>query len=548
MIDKALAKIFGTRHEREIKKLRPIVAAINDLEPEMEELSNEDLAAQTVLFREQLAQGATLDDLLIPAFATVREAGRRFLNMRHFDVQLIGGVVLHRGKVAEMKTGEGKTLVATLPVYLNALAGKGVHVVTVNDYLAQRDSEWMGKIYKGLGMSVGVIVHDLDDNERRASYNCDITYGTNNEYGFDYLRDNMKFRISDCVQREHYFGIVDEVDSILIDEARTPLIISGPSEESTDKYYKINRIIPKLVRGEVIEGREPGEKYTTGDYTIDEKHKSAALTEEGVAKVEKLLGLANLYDPTNIEFNHHVQQSLRAHVLYQRDREYVVRDGDEGPEVLIVDEFTGRLMPGRRWSDGLHQAVEAKEGVKIQRENQTLATITFQNYFRMYKKLAGMTGTADTEAAEFDKIYKLEVTVIPTNRVLRRQEFSDVVYRTEEEKFRNAAKEIKELNDKGQPVLVGTISVEKSEKLSGILKKMGVKHEVLNAKNHEREASIVAQAGRKGAVTVSTNMAGRGTDILLGGNPEFMTKDACLKEKVAERLSADEAQYVADEH
>ena len=548
IVDAVLAKIFGTKTEREIKGMLPTVSAINELEPAMRALSDIDLAAKTIEFKEKLAQGATLDDLLLEAFAVVREAGRRFLNMRHFDVQLIGGMVLHKGKISEMKTGEGKTLVATLPCYLNALEGKGVHVVTVNDYLAKRDSEWMGRLYKALGMRVGVIVHDLDDQERKDAYNSEITYGTNNEFGFDYLRDNMKFRLEDCVQRAHHYAIVDEVDSILIDEARTPLIISGPSEESTDKYYKINRIIPRLVRGEVIEGREPGEKYTTGDYTIDEKHKTAALTEEGVLKVEKLLGLGNLYDATNIEYNHHVQQALRAHVLYQRDREYVVKDGDEGPEVVIVDEFTGRLMPGRRWSDGLHQAVEAKEGVKIQRENQTLATITFQNYFRMYKKLAGMTGTAETEAAEFQKIYNLDVTVIPTNRPLIRIENQDVVYRTEEEKFRNAAKEIKEFNAKGQPVLVGTISVEKSEKLSGILKRMGVRHEVLNAKNHEREASIVAQAGRKGAVTVSTNMAGRGTDILLGGNPEFMTKDACLKQKIAERLSADEVQYVADEH
>jgi preprotein translocase subunit SecA len=548
IVDTILAKIFGTKTEREIKGMLPVVAAINDLEPQFRQLSDIDLAAKTIEFKERIAQGAAIDDLLIEAFAVVREAGRRFLNMRHFDVQLIGGMVLHHGKIAEMKTGEGKTLVATLPCYLNALDGKGVHVVTVNDYLAKRDSEWMGRIYKALGMRVGVIVHDLDDQERKDAYGSDITYGTNNEFGFDYLRDNMKFRIDDCVQRPFNYGIVDEVDSILIDEARTPLIISGPSEESTDKYYKINRIIPKLIRGEVIEGREPGEKYTTGDYTIDEKHKSSALTEEGVLKVEKLLGVGNLYDPANIEYNHHVQQALRAHVLYQRDRDYVVKDGDEGPEVIIVDEFTGRLMPGRRWSDGLHQAVEAKENVKIQRENQTLATITFQNYFRMYKKLAGMTGTAETEAAEFQKIYNLDVTVIPTNRPLIRKENQDMVYRTEVEKFRNAAKEIMEFNKRGQPVLVGTISVEKSERLSAILKRMGVKHEVLNAKNHEREASIVAQAGRKNAVTVSTNMAGRGTDILLGGNPEFMTKDACLKDKVAERLSEDEAQYVADEH
>src|SRR5580698_807950 len=526
MIDKALAKIFGTKHEREIKKMRPIIAAIDDLEPQMQALSNEDLAAQTVKFREQLAQGATLDDLMIPAFATVREAGRRILNMRHFDVQLIGGTVLHRGKIAEMKTGEGKTLVATLPVYLNALAGKGVHVVTVNDYLARRDSDWMGRIYKSLGMTVGVIVHDLDDEERRQSYLSDITYGTNNEYGFDYLRDNMKFRIADCAQRGHNFAIVDEVDSILIDEARTPLIISGPSEESTDKYYKINRIIPRLIRGEVIDGKEPGQKYTTGDYTVDEKHRSVALTEEGSIKVEKLLGINNMYDAVNMETNHHVQQALKAHVLFLRDRDYVVKDD----EVIIVDEFTGRLMPGRRWSDGLHQAIEAKEGVKIQRENRTLATVTFQNYFRMYKKLAGMTGTADTEAAELEKIYKLDVTIIPTNKPMRRLEYHDIVYRTEEEKFRNAAKEIKELHEKGQPVLVGTVSVEKSERLSGILKRMGIRHEILNAKNHEREAFIVSQAGRKGAVTVSTNMAGRGTDILLGGNPESQARERLLKE------------------
>ncbi len=548
IVDTLLAKVFGTKNEREVKRMQPLVAAINDLEPAMRRLSDIDLAAKTIEFKERIAQGASLDDLLIEAFAVVRETGRRVLNMRHFDVQLVGGIVLHRGRIAEMKTGEGKTLVATLPSYLNALDGKGVHVVTVNDYLAKRDSEWMGRIHRTLGLRVGVIVHDLDDQERKDAYGSDITYGTNNEFGFDYLRDNMKFRIEDCVQRPFSYAIVDEVDSILIDEARTPLIISGPSEESTDKYYRINRIIPKLVRGEVIEGREPGEKYTTGDYTIDEKHKSAGLTEEGVAKCEKLLGLGNLYDPANIEYNHHVQQALRAHVLYQLDRDYVVKDGDEGPEVIIVDEFTGRLMPGRRWSDGLHQAVEAKEGVKIQRENQTLATITFQNYFRMYKKLSGMTGTAETEAAEFQKIYNLDVVVIPTNRPLIRKENHDVVYRTEVEKFRNAAKEIKEYNAKGQPVLVGTISVEKSERLSAILKRMGVRHEVLNAKNHEREAQIVAQAGRKAAVTVSTNMAGRGTDILLGGNAEFMTKDACLKDKVAERLAPEDVKYVADEH
>jgi preprotein translocase subunit SecA len=548
MIDALLAKVFGTKNEREVKAMLPMVAAVNELEPQLRELSDIDLAAKTIEFKERLAQGASLDDLLIEAFAVVREAGRRVLNMRHFDVQLIGGMVLHKGKIAEMKTGEGKTLVATLPSYLNALEGKGVHVVTVNDYLARRDSEWMGRLYKFLGLRVGVIVHDLDDQERQEAYNADITYGTNNEFGFDYLRDNMKFRHEDCVQRPHNFAIVDEVDSILVDEARTPLIISGPSEESTDKYYKANRIIPKLVRGEVIEGREPGEKYTTGDYTIDEKHKAVALTEEGFDKSARLLGLSDIYSMETIEWKHHVEAALKAHTLYVRDREYVIREGDEGPEVVIVDEFTGRLMPGRRWSDGLHQAVEAKEGVKIQRENQTLATITFQNYFRMYKKLAGMTGTAETEAAEFEKIYKLEVVVIPTNRAMIRKEHTDMVYRTEVEKFRNAAKEIKEFNAKGQPVLVGTISVEKSEHLSGILKKMGVKHEVLNAKNHEREAGIVAQAGRKNAVTVSTNMAGRGTDILLGGNAEFMTKDECLKRKIAEKLSEEEVKFVADEH
>jgi preprotein translocase subunit SecA len=526
MLDATLAKIFGTRNEREIKRLRPLVAAINDLEPHLQQLSDAELAQKTAEFKQRVANGEPLDDLLIESFAVCREAGRRVLNMRHFDVQLIGGSVLHRGRIAEMRTGEGKTLVATLPVYLNALEGKGVHVVTVNDYLAKRDAEWMGRIYKFLGMSVGIIVHDLDDLERRVSYNSDITYGTNNEYGFDYLRDNMKFRLEDCAQRGHNFAIVDEVDSILVDEARTPLIISGPSEESTDKYYKINRIIPKLTRGEEIKGKEPGESYTTGDYTVDEKHRSAALTEEGIAKVEKMLGCGNLYQPENWSTLHHVQQALKALVLFQRDKDYLVQDG----QVIIVDEFTGRVMPGRRWSDGLHQAIEAKENVKIERENQTLATITFQNYFRLYKKLAGMTGTAETEAAEFEKTYKLDVMVIPTNRVMTRKEFQDMVYRTEEEKFRNAAKEIQTLHEKGQPVLVGTISVEKSERLAASLKKMGVKHEVLNAKNHEREAFIIAQAGRKGAVTVSTNMAGRGTDILLGGNPEFLTKEYLKKQ------------------
>jgi preprotein translocase subunit SecA len=526
MVDAALAKIFGTRNEREVKAMRPVIAAINDLEPSMRNLSDIDLAAKTIEFKEKLGRGASLDDLLIEAFAVVRETSRRVLNMRHFDVQLIGGMVLHKGRIAEMKTGEGKTLVATAPSYLNALDGKGVHVITVNDYLAKRDSEWMGRIHRFLGLRVGIIVHDLDDAERQENYRADITYGTNNEFGFDYLRDNMKFNLQNCVQRGHNFAIVDEVDSILIDEARTPLIISGPSEESTDKYYKANKVIPHLKRGEVIEGKEPGEKYTTGDYTIDEKHRSSALTEEGVLHVERLLGIGNMYEPQNVEWNHHIQQSLKAHAIFLKDKDYVVKDG----EVIIVDEFTGRLMPGRRWSDGLHQAVEAKEGVKIERENQTLATITFQNYFRMYKKLSGMTGTAETEAAEFEKIYKLECTVIPTNRPMIRQENQDVVYRTEDEKFRNAAKEIKLCQERGQPVLVGTISVDKSERLAALLKKTGVRHEVLNAKNHEREAHIVAQAGRKGSVTVSTNMAGRGTDILLGGNPDAMARDVMRKQ------------------
>jgi preprotein translocase subunit SecA len=547
MIDAVLAKIFGTEVERQLKKLRPMVVAINGLEPVMQSLSDQGLAAKTQEFRERLANGEKVDDLLIEVFAVVREAGIRAVNMRHYDVQLLGGIVLHQGKIAEMKTGEGKTLVATLPVYLNALEGQGVHVVTVNDYLAKRDAEWMGKIYRFLGMSVGVIVHELDDRERRHSYACDITYGTNNEYGFDYLRDNMKFRLEHCVQRGHHYGIVDEVDSILVDEARTPLIISGPSEESTDKYYRVDRILGRLVRGEVIEGKEPGEKFYTGDYWVDERHRTVTLTDEGQRKVERLLNMPGLYESMDFEgmaWRHHVEQGMKAHVLFHRDKDYLVRDD----EVVIVDEFTGRIMPGRRWSDGLHQAIEAKENVKIERENQTLATITFQNYFRMFKKLAGMTGTAETEAAEFGKTYKLDVMVIPTNQPLIRAESQDVVYRTEEEKFRNAAKEIKERNEKGQPILVGTISVAKSEKLSGILKRMGVRHEVLNAKNHEREANIVAQAGRKGAVTVSTNMAGRGTDILLGGNPEFMAKDACLHDRLAETLPPGQEIYVADEH
>ena len=542
ILDRVVARFIGTKHERDVKKLQPLIASINALEPEMKALSDEDLKLRFAelkaqvqerlkdadpaepTFRELMQQA--LEPAIVPAFALVREAGWRFLNMRHFDVQLIGGMVLHEGKIAEMKTGEGKTLVATLPACLNALAGRGVHIVTVNDYLARRDAEWMSPLYRALGLSVGVIVHDLDDQQRRAAYHADITYGTNNEFGFDYLRDNMKYDLANCVQRGHHFAIVDEVDSILIDEARTPLIISGPSEESTDKYAKIDKIIPKLIQDI--------------DYTIDEKHRTATLTEEGVSKTERLLGLGNLYDPAHMESIHHVYQALRAHTLYKNDVDYVIKNG----EVIIVDEFTGRQMPGRRWSDGLHQAVEAKEGVKIERENQTLATITFQNYFRMYKKLAGMTGTAETEAAEFSKIYNLDVVVIPTNRNLIRKEHPDIVYRTEKEKFTavvngimqeddSFANGIRHYHERGQPVLVGTISIEKSETISSLLKAAKIPHEVLNAKQHERESRIVAQAGRKGAVTVATNMAGRGTDILLGGNPEQMTRDYFLKNKMA---------------
>jgi preprotein translocase subunit SecA len=542
------AKIFGTKNEREVKRMQPLVGRINALEPAMQQLSDEQLRAKTEEFRARIRQRlegiedddervreqkAALEEILPEAFAVVREAGRRTLNMRHFDVQLIGGMVLHQGKIAEMKTGEGKTLVATLPVYLNSLAGQGVHVVTVNDYLAKRDSEWMGQIYRFLGLTVGVIVHELDDEQRREAYAADVTYGTNNEFGFDYLRDNMKFDLRDCVQRGHNYGIVDEVDSILIDEARTPLIISGSSEESTDKYYKVNRIIPKLEMGEEIE-KSIEEKVLTGDYVMDEKHHTIAVTDEGWEKVEKLLGITNIADPENWDLKHHVETAIKAHALYKRDVNYVVKDG----EVLIVDEFTGRLMPGRRWSDGLHQAVEAKEGVKIERENQTLATVTFQNYFRMYKKLAGMTGTAETEAAEFYKIYKLEVVVIPTNRTLLRKEHADIVYRTEREKFNALAEEIQKIHDEGRPVLVGTVSIEKSERISELLKKKNVKHVVLNAKFHEKEAEIVAQAGRQGAVTIATNMAGRGTDILLGGNPEFLAKQECFKKGLAQPVQA----------
>ncbi|MGB6484008.1 MAG: preprotein translocase subunit SecA [Candidatus Acidiferrales bacterium] len=542
LVESFIAVFVGTKHERDIKKLAPLVVAINALEPEMQKLAEEDFLTKTAELKMQVTsklEGLDLRDVeyrpklqealaqvIVPAFALVREAGRRKLGMRHFDVQLIGGMVLNDGKIAEMKTGEGKTLVATLPAYLNALTGRGVHIVTVNDYLARRDAEWMSPIYKTLGLTVGVIVHDLDDAQRRAAYGADITYGTNNEFGFDYLRDNMKYDLADCVQRGHHFGIVDEVDSILIDEARTPLIISGPAEESTDKYYKIDKIVPKLIKDI--------------DYTLDEKHKTATLTEEGVAKCERLLALPNMYDPQNLETIHHVYQGLRAHSLFTRDVDYVVKEG----EVVIVDEFTGRQMPGRRWSDGLHQAIEAKEGVKIERENQTLATVTFQNYFRMYKKLSGMTGTAETEAKEFGKIYGLDVVVIPTNRDLIRIENPDVVYRTEAEKFEAVvngiiqedgthAAGIKQLHESGQPVLIGSISIEKSEKIAELLKKHGIPYQVLNAKQHEREAKVVAQAGRKGAVTVSTNMAGRGTDILLGGNPEAMTREYCLKNKLA---------------
>jgi preprotein translocase subunit SecA len=524
-----LTRVFGTKNERQVKKIRPLVHQIGELEAGVLGLSDESLRQKTALFRSRVEKGENLDDILPEAFAVVREAGRRVLNMRHFDVQLIGGIALHRGIIAEMKTGEGKTLVATLPAYLNALSGKGVHIVTVNDYLAKRDSDWMGRIFRFLGLEVGVIQHHLSDPERQAAYAADITYGTNNELGFDYLRDNMKFELSSYVQRGHHFAIVDEVDSILIDEARTPLIISGPAEESTDKYYRINGIIPKLNPGARITGEKKAEERAelekTGDFIVDEKAKTVTLTEGGMAHVEHLLGVQNLWDPSNMDVLHHVNQGLRAHTLFQRDVDYVVNDG----QVVIVDEFTGRLMPGRRWSDGLHQAVEAKEKVKIERENQTLATITFQNYFRMYGKLAGMTGTADTEAAEFDKIYKLDVLAIPTNRPLIRVENPDVVYRTEREKFEAVIKEIKELNLTGRPVLVGTISIEKSEHLSALLKRHGVKHVVLNAKYHEREAEIVAQAGRFGAVTIATNMAGRGTDIILGGVADHRAK-AILRE------------------
>jgi preprotein translocase subunit SecA len=488
MINTFLAKIIGSQDERYLKRVKPTVAQINSLEDEVSSLSDTQIRAKTAEFKQRLERGETLDDLLPEAFAAVREASKRTTGMRHYDVQMIGGMVLHDGKIAEMKTGEGKTLVATLAVYLNALAGEGVHLVTVNDYLARRDAEWMAPIYEFLDMKVGIIQHDMAEAERQAAYHADITYGTNNEFGFDYLRDNMKYSLQDCVQRKHGFAIVDEVDSILIDEARTPLIISGPSEESTDKYYRIDKLIPRLVREE--------------DFNVDEKARSVVLQEPGIEKAERSLGIENLYDPRNMDLVHHIQQALKAHTLFTRDQDYVVKEN----QVIIVDEFTGRLMPGRRYSDGLHQALEAKEGVKIERENQTLATITFQNYFRMYDKLAGMTGTAETEAAEFEGTYKLQVVVIPTNKPLIRTEFSDVIYRTQREKFAAVADEIKELNQVGRPVLVGTTSIEKSERLSGLLKRRGIKHVVLNAKYHEKEAQIVAEAGKKGAVTIATNI------------------------------------------
>jgi preprotein translocase subunit SecA len=553
MINALLAKVIGTQNERELKRLRPIVARVNEFESGIKALSDLDLKHKTIQLRERVAGGESLDDILPEAFAVVREAGWRVLKMRHFDVQLLGGMVLHGGKIAEMKTGEGKTLVATLPAYLNALAGKGVHVVTVNDYLARRDSEWMGKIYRFLGMSVGVIQHELNDAERQVAYGADITYGTNNEFGFDYLRDNMKFDLANFVQRGHFFAIVDEVDSILIDEARTPLIISGPAEESTDLYYEVDRFIPKLKPGAVTQGNVKAEDRealeTTGDFLVDEKHKTVQLTESGMQKAEQMLahrlvpGSSGMYDPANMPLLHHIHQALRAHALFRLDVDYMIKDG----QVVIVDEFTGRLMPGRRWSDGLHQAVEAKEKVKIERENQTLATITFQNYFRKYKKLSGMTGTAETEAEEFAKIYNLDVIVAPPNRPLARIEEPDSVYRTEKEKYDAIINDVVDKQKSGRPTLVGTVSIEKSEKLSGMLKRRGVKHVVLNARYHAQEAEIVAQAGRLGNVTIATNMAGRGTDILLGGNPEFMARQQSLADQIAERLPKGQERFVDDE-
>jgi preprotein translocase subunit SecA len=568
-LDKILTKIFGTSNERIIKRLLPIVDSVNALEPTIQLMTDWQLREKTAEFRARIAdrlkgltdkeeikaaEKAALDETLPEAFAVVREAGWRSVKMRHFDVQLIGGMVLHQGKISEMKTGEGKTLVATLSCYLNALAGHGVHVVTVNDYLAKRDAEWMGKIYEFLGLTVGVIVHDLSDDERRAAYGADITYGTNNEFGFDYLRDNMKFDIKDCVQRGHYYAIVDEVDSILIDEARTPLIISGPTEQTTDKYARVRKIIPQLEMGEEVEWTDTrrqeelgirlaeGQKHLTGDYIVDEKQRTIGVTDPGWETIEKALGIGNIADAENWDLKHYVETAIKAHALYKRDVDYVVKDG----EVIIVDTFTGRLMPGRRWSDGLHQSIEAKEGVNIRKEDQTLATITFQNYFRLYQKLSGMTGTAETEAAEFEKIYKLEIVVIPTNMPMRRIENPDVVFRTEKEKYKAVADNIAELHETRQPVLVGTTSIEKSERLSGILQRKGVRHVVLNAKFHEREAEIVAQAGRPGMVTIATNMAGRGTDILLGGNPEFMARQELVKTKDASGASKARAISVAE--
>src|SRR5881275_1622691 len=561
MIAAILRKILGTKHERDVKRMTPTVEAINALEPAIQTLGEAELQAKTDALRKRLEAGETVEELLPEAFAVCREAARRTVGMRHFDVQLIGGMVLHEGKIAEMATGEGKTLVATLPAYLNALSGKGVHIVTVNDYLAKRDAQWMGPLYHALGLTVGVIQHEasftydpayatpdirltaLRPIDRRSAYQCDITYGTNNEFGFDYLRDNMRFSLDELVQRPLHYAIVDEIDSILIDEARTPLIISGPAEESTELYYKIDRIIPKLKRAAtIVEGKlSEIEEEREGDYIVDEKARAVALTEQGIATCERLLSIDNLYDPQHITILHHIQQGLRAHALFKRDVDYVVKDG----QVIIVDEFTGRLMPGRRWSDGLHQAVEAKEGVRIERENQTLATITFQNYFRMYDKLAGMTGTAETEAEEFAKIYKLDVTVVPTNRDLIRINHPDVVYKTEREKFNAVVEDIIKRSEKGQPVLVGTVSIEKSEAVSKLLKKRGVRHEVLNAKYHEREAEIVAQAGREGAVTIATNMAGRGTDILLGGNPDFLSKEVLRKKGLDPATAAEVDQKAA---
>ncbi len=562
--DKLVKKVFGTSSDIFLKNVKPVIAQINDWESTLEKYSDEQLRAQTPKFEKTIsdhlegiedkierrkAEQAILKEILPEAFATVREASRRVTGMRHFDVQMIGGVALHQGRIAEMRTGEGKTLVATLPSYLNGLTGRGVHVVTVNDYLAARDAEWMGKIHTFLGLTVGCIQNDMDDYERKEAYACSITYGTNNEFGFDYLRDNMKFDVDSLVQPDHYFAIIDEVDSILIDEARTPLIISGASDEATDKYYTANEVIPRLEKGH----KDEETKVTTGDYLVDEKNHSAVLTEAGVSKAERLLGVSNLYDPSNMDLLHCVEQALKAHTLYKSDHHYVVQDG----EVIIVDDFTGRLMQGRRWSDGLHQAVEAKEGVKIERENQTLATITLQNYFRMYEKLSGMTGTAETEAEEFGTVYSLDVIQIPTNQPMVRVDNSDMIYRTLPEKWDAVVDEIKELHARGQPVLVGTVSVENSELVAGRLKEIGVAHKVLNAKYHEQEAEIIAQAGRKGAVTIATNMAGRGTDILLGGNPDSLAREYLKRQEInpdeatPEQFEAELAKakrVVAEEH